>query len=233
MDIRKNVEKSDRSSNALVTFLESVTSPAFGALPKSEIELLILELLIEVDSVSSDPSEYELVSKLRVTRSKARKLIYERELRRSSPDDLDKMMKEVLKRPLIQKSGDLFILEVENPLVSDHLRAATKRLGFVSDGSFQPSIVKLSGDAIAAVVEDSLGKNDTEKVRLALIKAGAPDTSFAGVFKAVASKLASKAASKAGEALVDEISDTVGPILEGAAAKAGKAIKGLFDADDK
>ncbi|MEZ5579698.1 MAG: hypothetical protein R3F40_10025 [Candidatus Competibacteraceae bacterium] len=55
---------------------------------------------------------YELVSKLKVTRTKGN-LIYERELRRLSPRELDDRVKSLLKRPLIQKSGEQFVLEVE------------------------------------------------------------------------------------------------------------------------
>ena len=32
-------------------------------------------------------------------------------------------------KPLLQKQGDLFVLEVENPLVIDHLRAQLQRPG--------------------------------------------------------------------------------------------------------
>jgi hypothetical protein len=46
--------------------------PAFGALPKSEIDLLFLSALQRLGYISETPEIYELVSKLRVTRTKAR-----------------------------------------------------------------------------------------------------------------------------------------------------------------
>jgi hypothetical protein len=133
----------DILKNATEEFLVGFCTPAFGALPKSEIELIVMRFLEQIGFITSEPEVYELVSKLKITRTKARNLIYERELRRLSPKQLDDRVKSLLKRPLIQKSGDFFVLEVENPLVSDHLRSRVKKLGYVSDGSFSPSIVKL------------------------------------------------------------------------------------------
>ncbi len=59
----------------LSELLESYMEPAFGSLPKKELDLLILKALAGLGYISSEPSIYELVSKLRVTRTKARNLI--------------------------------------------------------------------------------------------------------------------------------------------------------------
>lgn len=84
-----SVKFSDLSSRdvyfkAADQFLNAYMTPAFGALPKGEIDLLVLQFLESVGYVDPDASTYDLISKLKVTRSKSRKLIYERELRRSS-----------------------------------------------------------------------------------------------------------------------------------------------------
>jgi hypothetical protein len=215
MDLKQAIQDKPPQEVAAAdeTFLQSFVTPAFGALPKSEIELLVLTLLEKLGAISSDPEVYELVSKLRVTRTKARSLIYERELRRLSPGELDNRVREMLKRPLIQKQGELFVLEVENPLVSDHLRSKVQKLGYISDGSFSPSIVKLPLDAIVALI-DLYVVQGKEQVRNALVAAGAPDTSFKGVLKSVLKKVASRVASESGEALLDKASEYIGPILD-------------------
>ena len=155
MDLEQIIREAGdaRAASAMKALLERFLDPAFGALPKSEIELLILGALEEVGAISGEPSVYELVSKLRVTRTKARNLIYERELRRLTLDELDSRVRNLLKRPIIQKAGDQFVLEVENPLVSDHLRSKVQALGHISDGSFSPTIVKLPLDAVVALIE--------------------------------------------------------------------------------
>jgi hypothetical protein len=227
MDIAKQLANLDEATAKAVLrgLLEGCTNPAFGSLPKGEIELLILDALQRIGAIAEAPGIYELVSKLRVTRAKARRLIYDQELRRSSIEDLDRRLRELLKRPLIQKNGDLFVLEVESPLLSDHLRARVQQLGHVTDGSFSPNLVKLGLDAMTALIGSLLTDADKEALRRALVRAGAPDTSFAGVLKASLRKLAARVAAGTGEALMDKVSDYLAPLLdaviEGVAKQAG------------
>ena len=164
--------------------------------------------------ISKDPQVYELVTTLRVTRTKARNLIYERELRCSSPSALDERVKELLRKPIIDKKNAHFILEVENPLVSDHLRDKVQKLGHISDGSFSPSIVKLSINAFVALVEDSLGDN-AETARQVLVEAGAPDKSLRGVVNAVAMKFANRVAADTGEEVMKDVSSFFGAMMDG------------------
>ena len=212
----------------LAQLLERYLTPAFAALPKNEVELLVLDALEQVGAISADPQLYELVSKLKVTRPKARRLIYDRELRHSSSADLDAKVKALLKRPLLQKQGELFVLEVENPLVSDHLRDKVQQLGYVSDGSFSPSLIKLGLEAITALIASLLSTTEQEQVRLALVAAGAPDGSFKGVLKATLKKLASKVAADSGEALLDKAAGYLAPIVDASIAALGEKAAELF-----
>lgn len=217
-----------KAASALKTLLERFLDPAFGALPKSEIELLILGALEEVGAISAEPVVYELVSKLRVTRTKARNLIYERELRRLTPAELDSRVRSLLKRPIIQKAGDQFVLEVENPLVSDHLRSKVQALGHISDGSFSPAIVKLPLDAVVALIEHYIPMEQRGPIRDTLVAAGAPDTSFKGVLKAVLKKVALKVASDTGEALLDNASEYISPIVDATIGHLADKISEVF-----
>ncbi|MBM3116915.1 hypothetical protein [Jeongeupia naejangsanensis] len=234
MEVEKYIDGADDATvrRVLQGLLKGFLTPAFGALPKNEVELLFLDALAQIDAIDTDPELYELVSKLRVTRAKARGLIYARELRRSSVDELDAKVKALLKKPLIQKDGEAFVLEVENPLVSDHLRAKVKQLGYLSDGSFSPSIVKLGLDAISALAESSVAEADKESLRLALVAAGAPDTSLRGIFKAAIRKVASKVAADTGEALMDKVSDYLSPLIDASVDAILERASDLFDGDD-
>lgn len=218
----------EKQAAALETFLTRYLTPAFGTLPKAEIDLLVLNLLEDMGAINKDSGVYELVSKLRVTRSKARNLIYQRELRTATSAQLDLQVRKILQRPIIQKAGDVFVLEVENPLVADHLRAKVQSLGYASDGSFSPNIVKLSLDAITALLESNLTVKEREDVREALIAAGAPDISFRGILKATLKKLASKVAANTGEEMLEEVSNYMKPIVEGAVEEAKVRAKSLF-----
>ena len=189
MDAKATIDVASNEScaRALKPFLKNYLNPAFGALPKAEVELLVLQMLEGLGVIGKQTGAYELVSKLKITNTKARRLIYERDLRRTTPEDLDDQLLSVLQKPIILKEGELFILQIENSLLSDYLREKVKSLGHVTDGSFSPGIVKLSLDAVAALIDEMYqGKEDKkETARKALIAAGAPDTSFKGVIKAV------------------------------------------------
>lgn len=230
MDIKLiiNALPEAKAKVVLAQLLERYLTPAFAALPKNEVELLVLDALEQVGAISADPQLYELVSKLKVTRPKARRLIYDRELRHSSSADLDAKVKALLKRPLLQKQGELFVLEVENPLVSDHLRDKVQQLGYVSDGSFSPSLIKLGLEAITALIASLLSTAEQEQVRLALVAAGAPDGSFKGVLKATLKKVASKVAADSGEALMDKAAGYLAPIVDASIAALGEKAAELF-----
>lgn len=197
----------------LSEILDRYLDPAFGSLTKKEADLLMIDALEDINFISYDPTLYEIETKLRITRFKARSLIYENELR--DPHDLDRRVKAALINPILQKDGEFFYLEVENPLVQDHLRAKLHELNFTADGSFSPSLIKLSLKAFAALISHYMDKSEREEVRKELVAAGAPDTSVQGVLKAVLKALALKYAQEEGSAIVEKVSEYISPILGG------------------
>jgi|LakMenEpi03Aug12_release.lakeMendotaPanAssembly.Ray.scaffolds.fasta_scaffold272600_2 hypothetical protein len=230
MTIQEAIARADDATcrATLEYILSEFAKPAFGALPKKEIELLMLEALVRIGYLNSEPSLYQLIQLLRVSRSKSRSLVYERDLRRLGKSQLDDLLKDSLARPYVLKQGDLFCLEIENPLVIDHLKDKLKQLGFATDGSFSPSLVRLSRDAFNALVVSCVGSDRQEAVKAALVAAGAPDGTFGGVIKGVLVKLGGKFADSAGEELAGNISEYLGPILSGATSEITSRVSELF-----
>lgn len=230
MNIDDLVKRKNESElrGILCILLKSYLNPAFGALPKREIDLMFLDSFEAIGVISENPSLYEFVSKLKVTRSKARTLYYDRELRRIDNDSLELKAVEALKHPVLQKQGDLFVFEIENPLVSDHLRHMFQQIGHATDGSFSPSLVKVSADAFVRLLESHLSKDSQAAIKKALVKAGAPDKSFRGVVKGALVTLGKKVASEAGEAVVDHVSDFVAPLWDAASQKVYDSFVGLL-----
>ncbi|OXU14764.1 hypothetical protein [Sedimentisphaera salicampi] len=211
---KKTFEKGQRE-DILKLVLGNYLSPAFGALPKREIDLIMLEALEKVGYIERQNDIYELVTKLRVTRSKARNLIYDKELRKYSNDeDPDKIVKEYLKRPRIQKQGDLFVLDIENPLVVDHLKFKLKKLGYTSDGSFSQSLVKLSLNSYTALIVGFLDADEQENVRKTLIEAGFPDDRLLGLLRTALKDLAKKYAGDAGAKTADKFNCFIFDLIE-------------------
>ena len=230
MDIDKQIAQlpEPQARAVLAQLLKQYLTPAFGVLPRPEVELAMLEALQQLGLVSVDPGIYELVAKLRITRAKARNLIYARELRRSSAPELDAKLKTLLRTPLLLKNGELFALEVENPLLADHLKARLQALGHASDGSFSPTLVTLKLEAMAALLASCLSEEEQEKMRKALVKAGAPDTSLRGLLTGALKQLGGKLAAQAGEAVVEQASDYLGPLLDAAIKPAVDKLAGLL-----
>lgn len=235
MDISKITAKAgtQKTKDALDAFLTAYLNPAFGALAKSEVELLVLRLFAELGAVSKRPGVYELVSNLKVTRSKARRLIYDQELRTRTSQELDEDVRALLRTPILQKRGDSFALEIENPLLSDHLRAKLKELGHVTDGSFSPSLVTLTVDAMVALLEAQLTEEQKTVTMDALVKAGAPDKTIKGVLKAALKKLGEKIADETGQAFAEEVGKYVGPLLDASKSAITSSFKTLFSSGGK
>lgn len=217
-----------RTKDAVDAFLHAYLAPAFGALPKQEVELLVLRLLAQIGAVDDRPSVYQLVSSLKITRSKARRLIYDQELRTRTAQQLDEDVRLLLRQPILQKRGDTFALEIENPLLSDHIRARLKDLGHVTDGSFSPNLVTLTVDAMVALIEAQLSDAQKSATLAALIEAGAPDKTIKGVLKAALKKLGEKIADESGQAVAEDVSKYVGPLLDASKSAITTAFMTVF-----
>jgi len=202
----------------LIAICRGALTPAFGAVTKRELELIVFDALIQVGFLSEPPTVYQVMQKLRVTRNRARSLIFDRDVRRHSNEQLDDLARQALKHPLLQAQGYAVALDIENPLLADHIRETLRALGHATDGSFSPSLVKLSDDAAAALVEHYISPADRDKVLNALHKAGVADKSIKGAIKAMLRKGAAKLAGETGDAIAGDVGDFLGKLFE---AKAG------------
>jgi hypothetical protein len=198
----------------LCDLIGSYMRPVFGALPKREIDLIFLQSLEDLGGISKNPQLFEIIRNLKVTRTKARSLHYEKGLRQMDLNDLEKAATETLKRPILQKQGALFVLQIEDPLVSDYLRNECQKLGHATDSSFSPSLMKLSIDAYVALIERRLSKEDQRVVEKALVEAGAPDVSFKGVVRSVLVNLGKRAVGEAGQSIAEGLSDFITALLK-------------------
>jgi len=181
--------KLEFDSDILKELLRAYTTPSFGTLPKREIDLMFLDALIKTGDLDSEPKIYDLISRLKVTRSKARTLVYERELRRLADSDLKILVKESIINATPHKDGDLYVIEIENPYALDHLKHLVQKTGHAADGSFSSSIVRLSLKAYMDLIPEILSKKEVKAADAKLVKAGAPDKSFKGILKGLASKI--------------------------------------------
>ena len=78
MDIGKIIDDADEAEirKAMKSFLSDFTRPAFGSLPKREIELIVFQMLRDIGVLRKDASLYDLMTDLRITRAKASGLMF-------------------------------------------------------------------------------------------------------------------------------------------------------------
>ncbi len=235
MNIQNTINKlkTEDVKKILGNFLDAYLTPAFGSIPKREVDLLVFDLLEKIGYTKREPDLYSLVQQLRISRSKARNLLYDNELRKLTTDDLDKKVKASLKNLVIQKQGNLFALEIESPLVADHLRSKLKDLNHTSDGSFSPSLIKLSKSALIAVIESYLSAKEQKAIQRALTNAGMPDKSFKGMLSGVLKVVGKKIASDAGEDAAEAVGKYISPIIDGTANNITKIFTDLFEKEKK
>lgn len=207
---------------ALRQLLQVATSPAFGAVSKRELELALFEMLRELGLIEKRASLFSLMTELRVTRAKASQLLFDIEVRSRGGDatGLDEEVRSALKATKFAKDGDLFVLEIENPLVQAHLRNRLRELGHVSDASFNSAIVRMSLEAATDLILDLVSADDRAAIKRALVAAGAEDGSVRGVIKGalktLGSKIIGEAAGQIAEGVVDKAEGFLTPVFEGA-----------------
>ena len=230
MDIKTITDKAGaaKCKVALEKFLEDFLIPAFGAKPKAEIELAVLNLLISIGAISKNPSSYELVSALKTIKQKARTIIYNQDLRTRTPGELDQEIRTLLLNPVIQKRRNGFAMMVESPLVLEHMRAKLQMQGHFTDGSFSPNVVTLNAGAMAALIEFFLSGEQKKAAEGVLREAGAEGSSLSELLTSTMEKLVERFADDARDAVINGASDLIVHILDGPIENAQELFRNLF-----
>lgn len=157
--------ESDKQKELLISFLNDYSSPSFGSMSKRDTDVALFSMMQELGIIKMNPQIYEVVSLLHVTSSKARNLIYEASLRRNNENTLNMALLDHLKAPRFLATSDKMIaLEIDDPLLIDHLKFKLRNLNYITDGSFNPGIVKMSYEAYASLFGDTLPQEVKDKL---------------------------------------------------------------------
>lgn len=209
----KLIDKIDslNSDDVKLVFKELIKdyfSPAFGSISKRDLDILLFIKLQKLKLISENPEIYELISELRVTRAKARSLLYESKLRQSTTKQLDEELIEIITNPIFLKDNDKIGLEIGNPYLIDYIKDKLKKINHITDGSFSPELIKLTPEAFEALFESYVPNESKSEILKILISIGAKeDTTLKGVLKGMFKKLGSKIADKVGEEIGENIVD--------------------------
>lgn len=191
----------EQARDALKRLLSATVTPAFGALSKREIDIALFGALCDVGAVAPDASLHEISTSLRITRSRASNLVFDRDMRRAQDQTgLDALVRTTLSSAKFAKDGNYVALEVENPIVREHLKNHLRRLGHLSDASFNSEIVRMTLDGAADVAAALLPDDLADDVDAALREAGFEGRSLSDRIRTGLRKAGAKIGDKAADA---------------------------------
>ena len=192
----KYINNNELNKEILTELFDLYLNPSFGTLRQKEIDLFVFSKLIEIGYLKKDV--FDIVSKLKITRQKARNLLYEYNLRLNS--DLEKEYKDFLQNPIFEKDKDIIIFNIENPLLIDYIKAKLKEKRLLSDGSFSPEIIKLKQYAYIELLKDFL---ELDKLKTQLKENGIKDN-FESLMRNFLKKLSIKVFNSSNDFIIDE-----------------------------
>ena len=195
---------------ALQFLLKPHAAPVFGAAKTVEHEIAGLQALKVLGVIRPAADEFDLVESLRVAKTKARSLIYHAALRaESSQASIDAALRHALVSTRVVRDGELYLVEIPDPLTMDRLRKRVRDLGFLSDGKFSGALAKIPEGALLRLVADLIPAVQKEEIHKQLLEAGLPDKSVGGLVKAALQKAGRKVADETGEQVAKAVGEVI------------------------
>lgn len=165
IDVIKNKFNDKQKSKLIIDefekFLIEYTEPSFGSMPKSDINIKIFNIMRNIGLISEDPDAWEVISMLKLKRSTANNLIYDANIRREGTfEKLDDLLRKTLEEIPYTWEGKYVSIQIDNPLLIDHIKSILKDENCLLDGSFSPEIVKMKPEAFICMYLNALNDND-------------------------------------------------------------------------
>ncbi len=205
----------DAFSQALLAkFFEN----GFGALPKRELEVYLLHLLIkdgQFKNADQDIDYHEMSLALRISETKVRNSIYEIELKYAPPAEFDTALIQLIENNRFEVAPDKnqIRFSVQSPLLKQAFEYEVRQLGGISDGSFAKHIVTIKQDTFAKLLDRLFGDRvDAEilaGVEAALNESETPTEQRAGLFRLFAEEFVKNSGAKSAEMVFDSLNPVV------------------------
>jgi hypothetical protein len=181
-------------------------NPVFGSAKIIEHEVAAFNALQHIRFLSPQPDEYDLVTSLGITKSKARNLLYQKALRqRTAASPSDEEIRKVLTAGRIARDGSYFAIEIPDPLLMDYFRKRVRDLGYLSDGSFSGTVARLREDAVIDMVYALVPESQRKEVEAKLLESGISNGSLEAFLRASLGKIGTKIAGPTGEKQANEV----------------------------
>jgi len=218
-------------------FIKAYAATAFGSLPKTEIDLQVFSILVDLEVIEINRAAYRMARALNITPSKAQALLFQYQLRNISEDDTDHEIMLAITTARFWKDGDKLSFGVTSPIVKAALTAKMEEKGVFADISLSGNILRVDpgrfGAVLASLLSDSQAKRvvellkdkklvDDKTLRAAIEQKGTD----------LAKKMVDKAADKAAEEGLGALLGGLGFALGGpAGAVTGKSLADVLTRD--
>lgn len=209
-------------------FMDAYLATAFGALPKSEIDLQVFSILVGLDVVEVNRASYRIARALNITPAKAQSLLFQYQLRNVSEAETDHQIMLAITTARYWKDGDKLSFGVTSPLVKAAVSAKMEEKGVFADVSLSGNILRVDPGRFGAVLASLISGSQADRV-IALLKDKrlVDDKTLRAALEKRGTDLASKLFDKATEKGAQKAFDVLmvglatavgGPVAGGAAA---------------
>ena len=218
-------------------FIEAYAATAFGSLPKTEIDLRVFSLLVDLKVIEINRAAYRMARALNITPTKAQSLLFQYQLRNISEDDTDHEIMLAITTAKYWKDGDKLSFGVTSPIVKAALTAKIEVKGVFADLSLSGNILRVDAGRFGAILASLLSNSQAKRVvELLKDKKLVDDKTLRAAIEKkgtdLAKKLVDKATDKAAEEGFGALMGGLGLVLGGpAGAVAGKSLADVLTRD--
>lgn len=168
--ILENVDTKSFGSDFLKAYLED----GFSSMPKKEIDLLVLRLLVEHTdgwTWTDPPSAFTLAQKLRVKRGRIRSMLDELSFRNSMNEELTRTrLCTLIQRGERDSDGKKVRIQIEDGYLREYAKSLVQAEYGIVDTSFDRSIISLSADKFVVLVASVVDEKTKEKIEEEIIE---------------------------------------------------------------
>ncbi|HCG7120905.1 TPA: hypothetical protein NJ321_004562 [Vibrio parahaemolyticus] len=201
-----NIDNNDKKVEFLDFFLKRYLERGFGTLSKSEIDMLLMHLIMEHSDLKYKPN-HEVSLDLKLSETKVKNLIHKAKLQ--FIENHDEYVKAeflaLLHKSKLETSKSKVIMVIEDAFVKQGIQARLKSLGHFADNSFNAELVKISLSSFYDLLRSFYEASDValfeQEINEALENDDENKIEFKGLLKSFLEGASAKAGEKGMEAL--------------------------------
>ncbi|MBL0457375.1 hypothetical protein JD499_09185 [Aeromonas enteropelogenes] len=194
------IDSDEKKIEFLDFFLERYLERGFGTLSKSEIDMLIMHLIMKHSDLKYKPN-HAVSLDLKLSESRVKNLIHKANLQ--FIEDHEGYVKAeflaLLHKSKLETSKSKVVIVIEDAFVKQGIQARLKELGHFADNSFNAELVKISTNSFYELLRSFYSPEDVAKFEQEINEALKKDDENKIEFKGLLKDFLSGATNKAGE----------------------------------